>query len=349
MNEKDNVKGLMKYIDYYKDRHNKYPTIANIKAEFPLKTENEIMQGLYALEKQGKIALKNKKNEKMKPVKSKYNDIEIVPIKTRFNFSELIKLTSIKIILAIVGILTTVMSIYYTYLWFCISMKWYWSIMWSMGLVSCNIGSFEARIVYRQRGQTKEKWLFLCVWIVTILFSMSTSVAGQLNLGIEKDMILQINSNQDNNNVLLFEQYDNQIGDYKAEIESLKLDIRSKREERTKLLDFLDNMIFYDEKQYKDFNYRIYLKDRDIKEFNAKISIINSTIMELQNKKEEMLKDNVKVNVKKNVDFFDWLGNVMNADAEFIRLLQFLFLAVFIDVVSPIAFMVVLFLEYKKE
>jgi len=260
------------------------------------------------------------------------------PIKTKSKINlDKIKIMLLKFGMGIIGIIASILSVYFTFLWFHTIMNFILSFLLSICMVGFSIISFESILLFKQNKQFLLIFIFSLLWIIVVTFSMSSTLAGQLQLEF-KQIKKESESNLiDNNNILLYQDYEKQISDY-------NIDIKGKRIEVDKLRSFLDTLnydVTSDRKRYNTINWRINEKDKDIKNLKNKIELI-------QKKKEKLLKNDVKISVKKQVTFFEWLQLLFGVKSNVFKFILYLFPALFIDIISPLSLAVMLFYKQKE-
>lgn len=316
---------LINTIKEYKQLNNKMPTVEYLSTKLNISI-NEIMLELQKLEQQGYLKLnKYESNKKLKiSQKSKKKKTG----KLYFDI-EYLKILCIKILMFIVGIKTTIMSIYYTYIYFLYDMGKL-ALIWSLALVFFNILSFQLIKIYNELNKLM-KFTFIVAWIVVVLFSMGTSIAGQYNLYFNKKKFVENENIQIKNSKTMYNSYIEQI-------KNLKIDLESKRIERDKLVLSLNSILDINSKEYESLNSLIYRK-------NLSVINLNDKITELINKKDKILLSDVNVTQDQKLDYFEWLSNRLYLGSEFLRFLQYVFLAMFIDIIGPLSFNVILFLN----
>ncbi len=323
--------------DYYK-KYEQFPQFDYI--EFHTGFErHEIISLLRELEDKGMVKRKYAKRTipetklqtettlQEKTVQTVSTIMNKIPKKVNINI-----LLFFKVIAVIVGSIASFLSVYFTYLWLKYTLNDVFSFLLSFSMILFSIIAFQAIILFKTRKKYFLVGLFFVLWVIVLLFSMSSTVAGQYNKLLQTKIEKQKNNIEDNNKILLYNEYEEKI-------KELKIDLESVRKEREKLQEFL-NECKMNSKEYKDLNYRIYLK-------NTRIDYLRGHIQKMKNKKIELLQNDVKLNVVKDVSFFDWVSSILNINTNIIQFWLSLFPAVFIDIVAPLSFALVMFL--KKE
>ena len=246
-----------------------------------------------------------------------------------------LKLLFLKSVIFIIGCISLFLSIYFTYLWFINILTPVKSFFLSTAMVGFSVTAFEIIILFRRNKQTVFAVLFSILWFVVLCFSMSTSLSGQLNLEFEKLAQETERGIDTNNSRQLFDTYS-------AQVQDLKTELNSKREERLKLKSFLSEITNYNEQKqsYKDLNYRIISKNKDIQSLRSDIKVLES-------KKEGLLLKNVNLKKRDQLNFFTWLSDLFGVSAQVFRFILFLAPALFLDIIAPLSFAIVLFFKEK--
>lgn len=308
----ENSKKILDIIKFYYSKTTRFPKFSYLSRKSEL-SEKEIRFCLRELEKEKLIIRKvsqyymNDKSEETKILKFDFKSISLF-----------------KIIALIIGSISAYLSIVFSYKWLVNFLNPLNSFLFAVAVVSFLIISFEMIIILRKKKKFIMLTMFAFLWVCSTLFSMSSTMAGQIQKKIDKENMANSNSN----NVLIYNQLEEEITD-------LKIDLKSKRIERDKLNSFLNTMEEND-KEYKNINYRLYLKNKDIE-------LLRNNISKLLSKKTELL--NSGVSLQKYNDFFSWISLVFKIKGYIFEFILFLLPALFIDLISPLSFAIVLFLE----
>jgi hypothetical protein len=341
LKEKTDLQKVFEYCKRYYSHHEKFPKIEKI-IEYTKLPKGRVVILLRLLEERGNV----KRNYsyyhfpgtlKKDRIKEEENNKET---KTESNISvskfDKIKLIVIKFIMCVLAIIGTYTSIFFTYLWFLDMFTVFKSFMLSIFIVGSSITFFEMSIMCKADNKKVLFYFFGVLWLGIVLFSISTGVSGQLSSEIRKQIKRDESNLKDDSKVLLFQDYNNRIS-------NLKIDLNSSRKERDKLQEFLLNSNYDttdDRRLYRSIDYKLKNKNKDIEN-------IKKELKNLESEKEKLLKNNVKISVTKEVDFFNWLENIFGVKADKFRFILYLILACFVDIISPINFSVVLFYKNK--
>ena len=321
INSKTNtLKKITDIIDVYKKVKNTLPEKSKILRKTGLK-ENEFFNYLYQL-KDKSILEWYRTKQKSNPRKRSQ----------KISFIEKYRIFILKSIIFCIGFIAFMLSIYFTYLWFLNMLSGFKSFLLSIAMVGFSVMAFESILLFKKNKQNILVVIFCFLWFTVVCFSMSTTLSGQLNLEFKKQLDHNNVSTSDNNNLKLYESYSGQIEDNKVELKSV-------REEREKLQEFISKSTNFD-KEYKNLNYRIYVKNNQIKNYK-------SEIIKLESKKEDLLKNNTNTEKLIEQDFFSWVSDLFSINKNFLKFILFLAPALFLDIIAPLSFALVLFYKEK--
>jgi hypothetical protein len=236
------------------------------------------------------------------------------------------KLVSIlfKILIMIPVVVGIFISIYFTKLWFNNFFNNVISLCLSLFIV---VGVLMSYQIYKKL-ETFKRWIFFIVWLFIISFSIITGINGQLNL--QNKINEQKTTQNETSKTNLYNHYESQIKDLKIDIDNVRLE-RDNLMKTLSRLDYVENR-----KEYSNVNWLIHTKEKKLKELKNKLEIT-------ENEKERLLKNNVEINKVEKVDFFHWLNSITKIDSEILRLIMYLLLSIFADLLPTLFFGVVLF------
>jgi len=317
-------------INYY-TLNKKFPNLKHICEKFK-KDKDEIFNYIKELEKDG-LLVKDGKNY---VVKNNYRipkqDVRKDKISDKFKF-KLDFLLVFKFAIFVIGCIATFMSMYFTYFWFKGFFNNYIAFMLAIAIVGFSVIAFESIIIFKYRKNFGVMWLFIFLWFIVLTLSMTTTIAGQVNKNFENT--IKKKDVKNDNNVMLYTQL-------KIEIDSVNIDLANKRKDR----DSLNNsLIKYsdDQKKYNSVMYQIAIKDKDIEKT---YKLLESKNIEF---KELIKNSNLDLNKNKdNLTFYQWASSVLGIPENVIEFFLGLFFALFLDIISPISFSIILMLDKKK-
>lgn len=237
----------------------------------------------------------------------------------------LIKINPYKIIVGITGTITTIISTYFTKIWFDNFLNPVLSSMISISLILFSIIALQTINKFQNEKKYLTMLTFIILWIMVLFFSMISTIAGQLNLEQVKLTKINIQNERHYKNKEKHELL-------KEEKNMLILDISSIQKERKYLVDALSKISILDKKElYNDINYRIYLKNKKLEDLQKKLNFIN--------KKEDEIINTYQINKKINDNIYTWISNFMGINPKIIQFILYLIPALFIDLISPIMFL----------
>ena len=90
-------------------------------------------------------------------------------------------LISVRILMAIIGIGAVILSIYYTYVWLAEFLNMFLALLLSTIMIAFSVMAFEVMVIFWQNKQRGVIPLFCLLWLVVLIFSMISTIAGQYN------------------------------------------------------------------------------------------------------------------------------------------------------------------------
>lgn len=219
-------------------------------------------------------------------------------------------------------------SIYFTYNWFTNYFDNYIPVCLSLFIVISSL------ISYQNYKKTKKIGFFI-LWIVIITFSIATGINGQLSLQNNKEIKYKKQTNNNNKQLLILNEYNQKIKD-------IQIDILAYRKERENLLNASPDTYEDKRQDYLDVNWLLNQKNNKIKELKIELK-------DYQNKKEELLKnENIQIDIPEKIDFFSWMQETIKIPSNILKLVLYLLLAIFADILPPINLSIFLFIKEVK-
>lgn len=239
---------------------------------------------------------------------------------------------SLRYILLVIGSGAMYMSIDYTYIYFSGFMGWFKAFLLSFIMVVFAVSSFELIIIFKRQKQYFLAGLFLFLWVIVTGFSMFSTIAGQYNAKIPE---IQAAINSQNKQVFYQKQENKQFERDKRideKINTLKL-------ERDRYLKMLSE---YNTQEKIEKNKRFYGSLKwEYQKTQNQISAQEKLLSIPEQQKE---KPPVKV---KSIE--SWFGNLFGFNAAWVQFWLSLIPAIFIDLIAPFAFMIVMFLRKNNK
>ena len=236
-----------------------------------------------------------------------------------------------------VGTGASIVSIYYTAIWFMSILNPFLSILLSSIMVVYSVLSFEVMVYILTQPKSFRMMTVFCVfsflWVVVVAFSITSTVAGQYNSGIEARRKLQLTDAE------IKEQ--RTLNLLKEERTEIKKEIEEKTEERNMLISKLSEIEGVDEYEKRQTTHTT---------LSRKLDIVNGRLYRLRaNLKTTTAKlENAGAEKEEVKDFYSWLSEIFNTDRSLIQFIISIFPAVFVDIIAPTAFATVFFNDSKR-
>lgn len=247
--------------------------------------------------------------------------------------------TILRWVMLLVGISSSVMSAYYTQIWQHETLSIFWSWFLSLIMIIFSSAAFLTLIGLLSKSIESRfsTWLlsgiFFILWIICLIYSIQVTVAGrfaQYQEIVSKNKIETVNQVK-SNNIL-------------SSIESLKLDKINNQKQLDILL-----------KQYDFAQVDMQIKGTSIQSIKNDIEKIKNVLMDINGKLEsknseyEKTIGNTTTNNESKFGFYDWAAKIYKTDRGNVEWIMLLFPSLFLDIASPIALAVFMFLGRKKE
>jgi hypothetical protein len=253
--------------------------------------------------------------------------------------------TILRWIMLTIGIGASIISAYYTQIWQHETLNIFWSWFLSLIMIGFSSAAFLTLIglitksIYSKWSTWLMAIVFFILWIICLIYSIQATVAGRFNQ--YQEIVL-------NNKVKENSQSINQV-----KINNLLENINSLKEDKSnnqKQLNVLLN-------QYDYMQVNMGVKGETFQSINGKISAIKDYLItvntKLENKNaeyEKMLESGNIINTNESkFGFYDWAAKVYKTDRGNIEWIFLLFPSPFLDIASPIALAVFMFLGRKRE
>jgi len=235
--------------------------------------------------------------------------------------------TILRYSMLILGIISASLLVYYISIYAKENLTNTLAYIRSIVIVVFSFTSFQVIIVLSKQAKNIIGYigivLFCMFWLLVVIFSMLSTVAGQFQLFSGKQNVIIISSTEyndtitreneliNNRNIIL-----NQINPY---LKQLSTELN--------------------EKQLSDVQYRITLYNRAVQKIDDEIKIIRERKAQLSNGK----------NIEQNNSFYTWLSGIIKWPSNNIQLFLYILPALFLDLIGPISFSIFLFLRRKDD
>jgi hypothetical protein len=253
---------------------------------------------------------------------NKHDSVEVYPIKNKDHSINVLRYTMLGL-----GLISASLLIYYISIYAKENLSNVLAYIRSVIIVLFSFTSFQAIILLFQRVKNILHYigcvLFSIFWLVVVLFSMISTIAGQFQLfsikeenssirNIEySDSILREKELINSRNILL-----NQINPYLVKL-------------NTEL----------DDKQLSDIQYRITIYNKAVQKIDDELKIIRDNKVKLSNGKV----------IEQNYSFYVWLSGILKISSNSLQLFLYILPALFLDLIGPISFSIFLFLRRENE
>lgn len=322
MNELKKIRKII--LKYYKE-NNQFPKIDYISE----------LAGI----KYRKVIAILRKFEKTGFLKRNYNQYIIDSSYREKNIKKVIPIIVIRIAMLFIGIFAAYMSIYYTANWLFEFLHPVLSIILSGTMILFSIIAFEMIIILFGRKQFAISSIFIFLWVIVLIFSMVSTVAGQYNQRMA------------NFNEKIFEKKDKI--NKNSELESyniIEADLVDRMNYKKQEYDTLNNLLSeFDtlEKRKKNSSFfwdtykRLKVAEQDLKKIDDRLN-------EIRKKKLDNVLDlgvGTEASIENWPPFYSWLGGILDVRPDFVEFWMSVFPAIFIDLIAPLALAISMFLN----
>jgi len=248
-------------------------------------------------------------------------------------------------VMLIVGIGSAIISAYYTQIWQHETLNLFWS--WFLSLIMIGFASAAfltligllTRSIYSKISTWLLAIVFFVLWIICMIYSVQASVAGRFN---QYQEIMTKNSVNENAYTIDNVKKNNLL----ESIDSLKMERDNNQKRLNTLL-----------KQAEDIQKGLEVKGETWLTIQSRILNVQGLIAEsnikIENKNMEYEKIIESVPIissnESKFGFYDWMAKVYKTDRGNIEWIFLLFPSLFLDIASPIALAVFMFLGRRKE
>lgn len=331
--QRDIIQKVYNFCYNYYKQYKKFPKLIKIKNNTEVEDKQlKIILQLLINKKYLKRIGNNYYFPEQKVTRKRKKKIEIKKINM-----DNIKLYILFFFLGIISIIATILSIYYTTIWFMSRTSNLWiSFPLSFIMVGFSVSAFQVIFLLKQNKNYFSSFIVSILWAIVLILSMSSTIAGLYNQSRESE-IVYIKETNDNTH-LLYQELINQEN-------NITIDIEDKIKERKRYVNILqefdtDEKIKENEKQINKYRNTIYYLDLEIKKLKENL---NKIIEE----KKSLLAENKNIKNIEKEDFFDWASKILKIKASIIQFCLYLFPAIFIDIIAPLNFSIILF--YKRK
>jgi len=345
-------------ISYFK-KFNKMPGLAWLRNKTNF-DKNKIYELTRQLRKEKFLLIKNEKliinpdialdkpRRKVFPQFKKINDKNfITPFSLEklkknahqlFSFKEINKkklntnnwIIVLRYILLTIGVGATYMSIYYSDNWLREFLNPFRALLLATIMVTFAVSAFELIILFFQRKRYFLIFVFSFLWAIVTIFSMVSTVAGQYNARIEKLNTQYKQEKLVTDNDRKYKEYTEQKEEFLDRKKILTNDIKQLQNILGQYV--TKEMIEENKKQYTNFRWRFYQSKKELNQISKKLKNLRKNT-------------NIKIVKKNSPDFYLWMSRIFRWRADMIQFWLSVFPAMFIDLIAPISFAIVMFVR----
>jgi hypothetical protein len=253
--------------------------------------------------------------------------------------------TILRWIMLIIGLGSSVISAYYTQIWQHETLNVFWSWFLSLIMIGFSSAAFLTLIglltksIYSKLSTWLMVIVFFILWIICLIYSIQATVAGRFNQYQEIVLKNQVLQNDQNINKV-------KVNNLLENINSLKEDKASNQ----KQLEVLLNQYDYSQLNMGVEGETFQTIQNKISKVQGVIENINSKLENKNLEYEKILENSNTINTNESkFGFYDWAAKVYKTDRGNVEWIFILFPSLFLDIASPIALAVFMFLGRRKE
>jgi hypothetical protein len=275
----------------------------------------------------------------------------IIPLGKKLNikmpsrFKEDNSFTILRWVMLIIGIGSGIMSCYYTQIWQYETLNIFWSWFLSLIMIGFSSAAFLTLIglltksIHSRFSTWALSIVFFILWIICLIYSISVTVAGRFSQ--YQEIVLT-----------------NQVAENTHTVESIKTNnilesINSLKLERDNNQKRLNTLFLQAEDIQKGYEIKgetwVTIQSRILNVQNL-ISELNMKIANKNIEYEKMLESPYIISKNESkFGFYDWMAKIYKTDKGNIEWIMILFPSLFLDIASPIALAVFMFLGRGKD
>lgn len=331
--------------DYSKNNKDQFPKLEWIGKWTGL-SHYKTVQALRILEAEG--FLNRKYNQyKLNPISVDIPKQSIeIPIQSKENRSDIL-LIVIRITMAIIGMGASWLSMHYTRVWLLEFLPDSLATMLSTIMILFSVASFETLLIFWANRKILPIVIFSFVWIIVLIFSMMSTIAGQYNIRITKREEITMERTEVIHTRLTLELYDSEEEELAESLTEKRIELRASQV----LYAQFDTL----EKRKEDWRFYWNTK-KAMDDATLRIENLQAQLKEVREKKRQLLEQSQQsAGVVEETDelvyasFYVWLGEVLKARPMMVQFWLSIFPALFIDIIAPLSVGVSLFLSYWRK
>lgn len=327
---------LKELIKSYYSRFKRFPKIAYLRDKLDCSVHKTVML-LKELVEDNFLFLEDNQY--------KINKHDLYLLEHRKQKLENMPIIIIRIVMAVIGVFSAFMSVYYTSIWLFEFLNTILAILLSTVMVLFSVACFETIIILRRNKQHLLYSIFIFLWIIVLVFSITSTVAGQYNKRIENTNIQIIENTENIQKNMLWEIYNDK------ETELVKL-----IEEKQTELEVVNNLLL----QFNNLQLRQDMEtewlsslttkrkaEEQIKQYRTELEELRQHKIDFLNTEEGVgIIEETKIEDK---SFYVWIGEIIMVQPNLVEFWLAMIPACFIDIISPLAIAVAMFLRRRNE
>ncbi len=282
---------IQRYIDKYKE----FPPITWLVEKTELE-EGKVQKYLDKLQNKGKI---NKNNGN-----GKTYYISQIDAKVATNYNKKI----IQIIMLIISLISIIISIYYSSVWFFNFLKDAKAIVWALVLVLYAVFAPQAAVMFWREKKKIFSIVLTVTAVIVILFSIISTVAGQFKFDESRKLRRDKKQKQIVINLLR-----------RREFELLRKQKNIREEIKINMNALKKKYSYWYRSRIDALRKTSKINDKELAKLRAKLT--------------------QKYSVKKETqtgDFYTWLSQILPIPAYWLEFILYMFAAIFVDIMAPL-------------
>ncbi len=259
-----------------------------------------------------------------------------------------ILLIVIRIVMAIIGMGAAYLSMHYTRMWLLEFLSPFLSTLLSSIMILFSVASFETILIFWANRKIFPIVVFSIVWVVVLLFSIMSTIAGQYNARISSREEITVERTEVAHTRMELETYEVEERELMENLAEKRVELKAS----SVLFSQFDTL----EKRKEDWRFYWNIK-KAMDDSTVKIESIQIQLKEIREKKRSLLEQSRKTaGIVKGTEelvyasFYMWLGIVLKVKPMLVQFWLSVFPAIFIDVIAPLSISISLFLnKWRKE
>lgn len=248
--------------------------------------------------------------------------------------------------MAFIGLGAAIISTYYTFTWMNEFLPFILALLLSFIIVGFSVMAFEVIIIFCSDQITDNKIIkasvivgFGILWVVATFFSLSSTIAGQVNEDLKKKDSYSTAANSSENQKWKILQ------DQKIELKERLKDYQQQIKTYNQILSGMNSVQSRKENKgaWNDSNYKLSQTQKTVQKIYDEMEEIRKQEKEILTKNKNVITDSAG----EKTDFYQWIAKVLNVRPDRIQFILALVPALFSDLIAPTALAIALFLRSK--